>query len=94
VDCDQFTDGDVPVSDLISKPAIPTIGQAELVATVGVVTIKCPCTKNTIIMGQMGVPLVCANCKRVWFVSSKSQITIQEVIGAKVQESTSNLVTQ
>ena len=73
----------------LSAPAIPTIGQAELVATIAIVTLKCPC--KTIVMGQMGVPLICTSCKRVWFVSAKSQIQIQEVLGDLTQKESSLL---
>ena len=62
----------------ISKPAIPTIGQAELVATIAIVTVKCPC--KHIIMGQMGSPLVCTSCKRTWFVAANMKITVQEIL--------------
>ena len=62
----------------ISAPAIPTIGQAELVASIGIITVKCPCKQ--IIMGQMGLPLPCTSCKRVWFVSAKMNITCQEIL--------------
>jgi hypothetical protein len=62
----------------ISSPAIPTIGQAELISSMAVAVVKCPC--KTIIMGQMGLPIVCASCKRVWFISASLKIQVQEVL--------------
>ena len=78
MDCFEFTDCEFPVSLTISAPAIPTIGQASLIASVAIVTIRCPC--KTIIMGQMGLPLVCQSCKRTWFVSASMKITVSEVL--------------
>jgi len=62
----------------LSSPAIPSIGAATIVATMAIVTIKCPCKE--IIMGQMGACLTCINCKRVWYVEAKSQIKISEAM--------------
>ena len=80
MDCTKFTTRDFLVEVImleISKPAIPTIGQAELIATIAIVTIKCPC--KHIVMGQMGAMLVCINCKRTWHVSTKMNITLNEM---------------
>lgn len=57
---------------------VPIIGTAQIIATVAVITLRCVC-KN-IIMGQMGIPLPCTQCKKVWFVSATSQIKVQEVL--------------
>ena len=92
MDCDEFTICIIPVmSDFISAPVIPVINTAEVVASISVVTIKCPCIKHTIIMGQMGQPLVCIFCKRVWWVSAKAQVTIQEVLGDLTKQESSML---
>ena len=80
MDSSEFTSRNIPVIMLeISKPAIPTIGQAELIATIAITTIKCPC--RNIIMGQMGAILVCSSCKRTWHVSAKMNINLSEVAG-------------
>jgi hypothetical protein len=57
-----------------------TIGYAQIVDTVSIVTIRCSCVEKKIIMGQMGVPLVCSFCKKTWFVTATAKIKIQEVI--------------
>jgi hypothetical protein len=62
----------------ISQPAIPSINTAQIIATMAIVTIKCPC--KTIIMGQVGAYLTCTSCKRIWYVEAKSQIKINEAM--------------
>jgi hypothetical protein len=74
----------------LSQPAIPSINTATIVATMAIVTIKCPC--KTIIMGQMGAYLTCASCRRVWYVEAKSQIKISEIMIDLTKEP--NLLTQ
>lgn len=80
-------------TDLIKKDSYTLLDTAQLIASVNIVTIKCPC--KTIIMGQMGQPLVCTSYKRVWFVSATAKITVNEVaasLGDSDKES--KLITQ
>lgn len=76
----------------ISKPAIPMIGQAELIASIAIVTLRCTCKQ--VLMGQMGSPIVCIKCNRTWFVSAKMQITVQEVLADVNDMNKSSLLTQ
>ena len=64
------------------------INSAQLIAAVNIVTIRCSCIKKEILMGQMGIPISCPACKKVWFVSATSQIKIQEVIADLTKEAT------
>jgi hypothetical protein len=73
----------------IKQDFVPSINTAQVINTIAVVTIRCPCVKKEIIMGQMGIPLICNSCKRVWFVSATSKIRIQEVLS---EEGKSNLI--
>lgn len=57
---------------------VPIIGSAELISGINIVTLRCAC-KN-ILMGQMGIVIPCTKCNKVWYVSAKSQIQIQEVL--------------
>ena len=65
--------------DVIS-PAVPTVGTAKLVSSVAIVVLKCTCVEQMIITGQMGLPLECPFCKKVWFVQAKMQINVMEVL--------------
>jgi hypothetical protein len=56
----------------------PIVGTAKIIAGINIVTLSCVC-KN-ILMGQMGIPILCPACNKVWFVSATSQIKIQEVL--------------
>jgi hypothetical protein len=79
------------VTDFLQKDGFTMLNTAQLLGSVNIVTIKCPCKQ--IIMGQMGQPLICVNCSKTWWVSSKAQITIQEVI-ADLTKQDSSLLTQ
>jgi hypothetical protein len=60
--------------------SIPTVGIATLVSTMAIVTLKCVCEKQQILMGQMGLPLECSNCKKVWFVTAVMKVEVKEVL--------------
>ena len=81
------------MQDFVQKDGVTMLNTAQLLGTVNVVTIKCPCKQ--IIVGQMGQSLVCISCKRTWFVSATAKIIINEIAtdGQKVLESKS-LLTQ
>ena len=57
---------------------VPTIGTAAVKSSICIVTLICVC-KN-ILMGQMGLPLPCTACNKVWFVSATAKIAVQEVL--------------
>jgi hypothetical protein len=57
---------------------IPIIGTAQIISAINIVTLQCIC-KN-ILMGQMGIPIPCPSCNKVWFVSATAQIKVQEVL--------------
>lgn len=71
----------------IQPNSIQLINVAQLIGSVNIVTIKCACVNKEILMGQMGQPIVCYSCKRTWYVSARSEIKIQEVLGDAVKES-------
>ena len=66
--------------DNLKSELIPSIGTAQLIGSINIVTIRCSCVKKEILMGQMGIPIVCHSCKKAWFVSATSQIKIQEML--------------
>jgi hypothetical protein len=65
------------------------IGTAKIISAINIVTLECAC-KN-ILMGQMGIPIPCPSCNKVWFVSATAQIKVQEIL-ADLEEKQSNLV--
>ena len=64
----------------IQADFVTSIGTAQLISSISIVTIKCVCDKKEILMGQMGIPIACPSCNKVWFVSAKSNIKIQEIL--------------
>jgi hypothetical protein len=81
------------MQDFVQKDGVTMLNTAQLLGSVSVVTIKCPCKQ--IIMGQMGQTIVCTSCKRNWWVSAKMSITVNEtaVDQSKIIE-TKSLLTQ
>ena len=57
---------------------VTMIGSATIIDAINIVTISCVCKK--ILMGQMGIPIPCQSCNKVWFVSATAQIKIQEIL--------------
>lgn len=68
------------MADTIKSDFIQSIGTAQIIATINIVTIKCSCIKKEVIMGQMGIPMKCPSCNKVWFVSATAKIKIQEIL--------------
>ena len=66
------------MQDLVQKDGLTLVNTAQLLGTINVVTIKCPCKQ--LVMGQMGQHLVCTSCERVWLVSATAKITVNEVL--------------
>ena len=52
------------------------------IASMAIITMKCCCDKEEILMGQMGVPIECTSCKKVWFVTAKISVEIKELLGS------------
>jgi hypothetical protein len=65
------------MQDFVQKDGVTMLNTAQLLGTISVVTIKCPCKQ--IIMGQMGQSIVCTSCKRTWYVSSQAKIIVNEI---------------
>jgi hypothetical protein len=81
VDGSKLSTGCVPImSNVIHPDFILNVNSPQLISSINIVTIRCPCEKKEILMGQMGLPIPCPSCKRSWFVSAKSQIKVQEVL--------------
>ncbi len=75
----EFTGCELPVmQNFVQKDGFTMLNTAQLIGSVNVVTLKCPC--NQIIVGQMGQTLVCVGCKKAWFVSATAKIVVNEVI--------------
>ena len=63
----------------VFSPAVDIIGTAKLVASIAIVTLKCVCPQHQVLMGQMGLPIECPTCKKIWFVSATMKINVAEV---------------
>jgi hypothetical protein len=65
---------------MVIKPdsPFPIVGTAKIISAINIVTLSCVC-KN-ILMGQMGIPMPCQFCNKVWFVSATAQIKVQEIL--------------
>ena len=75
----EFASCELPVmQNFVQKDGVTMLNTAQLIGSVNVVTLKCPCSQ--IIVGQMGQALVCIGCKRAWFVSANAKIVVNEVV--------------
>ena len=66
------------MQDLIQKDSYTLLNTAQLLGSINVITLKCPCKQ--ILMGQMGQPIVCTACKKVWYVEATAKIKVSEVL--------------
>ena len=55
------------------------INAPEVISSMGIITLRCKCPNKNILLGQMGMPLECPSCKKVWLVSAKMTVEVREV---------------
>ncbi len=65
---------------ILKADGIRNVGTAEIISAIAIIAIRCVCAKREVIVGQMGMNLVCPTCKKMWFASATSKIEVREVL--------------
>ena len=72
---------------IINSQGIPSVGTAEILGVISIVTIRCSCVKKEIIMAQIGLAAQCPSCKKIWNVTANIKMKIEEISILDIEKS-------